>query len=644
LFLLSSIALITCTTKNEKLKLPRLVSDHMVLQRNTDVRIWGWAASNELIHIHFNNKEYQATADRNGNWHVFLDKMDAGGPYTMTISASDTSIILNDILVGDVWVCSGQSNMELQMSWVAPLYKEVIEGQHHPHIRQFLVPKVVDFNTEQKDLPEGEWVPASVEAIRDFSAAAYFFARDLFAQNGVPIGLINSSYGGSPVESWISEQKIKDFPEYHEAALKYKDTALIERIEREDQARISEWHGRLNEKDRVYLQEQGDFRVHAYDDSGWSEFSVPGFWDESEVGEEKGAVWFRKNVELSEKDSKKPAVLELGAIIDADSVFVNGAFIGTTTYRYPLRIYEIPEGVLREGKNTIALRVVNERDRGGFVEDKPYELRLQSKTIGLQGPWKYRRSVVMEPLDGPVYFRNMPVGLYNGMIHPLTYYPVKGVIWYQGESNAWRPHDYHALFTTLIRDWRTRWGNDSMPFFFVQLPDFGVPSSYPADDTWPFLREAQLKTLELPYTGMAVTIDIGEWNDIHPLNKKDVGIRLAHVANRVAYGEEINAVTGPVFQSYQRAGTRMVLSFDHGGNGLIAADGNTLYEFIIAGPDKQFVPAQAVIDGENVVVWSDQVSDPQAVRYAWRDNPEQANLFGGDGFPASPFRTDSWDK
>jgi sialate O-acetylesterase len=338
----------------------------------------------------------------------------------------------------------------------------------------------------------------------------------------------------------------------------------------------------------------------------------------------------------------KPAKLILGRIVDADSVFINGTFVGTTSYQYPRRRYDIPPNVLKKGRNLIVVRVINSAGRGGFVPEKPYEIQTEKTTIDLKGLWRYRLGAGMEPLKSQTFIRWKPLGLYNAMIAPLLPYRIKGVIWYQGESNADRPAEYGALFPALIRDWREHWHQGDFPFLFVQLPNFMEPRAEPSESNWARLRESQLRTLSLPNTGMAVTIDIGEWNDIHPLDKKDVGWRLSLAAQRVAYGDTQVVSSGPLYQSMSIQGNRILLRFLDTGAGLIAKGGGELRSFAIAGADRHFVWAKAAIEGNGLAVWSDSVSNPVAVRYSWADDPEGANLYNKDGLPASPFRTDDW--
>jgi len=339
----------------------------------------------------------------------------------------------------------------------------------------------------------------------------------------------------------------------------------------------------------------------------------------------------------------KPAKLFMGRIVDADFVYVNGTLVGSISYQYPPRRYEVPAGLLKPGKNIIVVKVVNTAGKGGFVPDKPYFLTAGGEKIDLRGDWNYQVGQVFQPGrgggGGGISMQNEPTGLYNTMIAPMIDYPIKGILWYQGEANSGQPEKYKVLLPALIRDWRNKWKEGDIPFIFAQLPNFMEVNYSPSESQWAELRESQLLSLSVPNTGMAVAIDAGEWNDIHPLNKKDVGERLALAAEKLAYGDASLVYSGPIFQSAQVEGNKIILHFSNVGGGLIAKGDSVLNYFSIAGADKRYVWAKAVIDGDRVIVWSDEVSQPVSVRYAWADNPEGANLYNKEGLPASPFET-----
>ncbi len=627
-------------TISGKVRLPKLISDRMVLQRDTEVKIWGWAEPGEKVTLVFKGEEYSTTTKTDSTWVVNLVPMNAGGPFDMKIKGNN-NIIVKDILIGDVWICSGQSNMEISMKRVSPLYESEISNSENQYIRYFTVLKTYNFNTPQKDLGSGNWQKTNPENILGFSAVAYFFAKELYEKYHIPIGLINASLGGSPAEAWISEESLKAFPEFYKEAQKFKDSILIAEIKNKDRERIEGWYNQLREKDKGYKNPGKIWYNPDLDVSDWGTMEIPGYWANTELGSVNGVVWFRKEVNLPESMAGKQARLLLGRIVDADSAFINGVFVGATGYQYPPRRYDVPAGVLKRGKNTIVVRVISNIGKAGFVSDKPYELVVGEEKINLKGDWKYKLGAKIPPLESQTFIRWKPLGLYNAMISPLLNYRIKGVIWYQGESNADEPIKYRKIFTALIKDWRENWNQSGFPFLFVQLPNFMEAKDEPLESNWALLREAQLKTLSVPNTGMAVAIDIGEWNDIHPLNKKDVGKRLALAAQKVAYGEEDVVFSGPIYESMQVTGNKIIITFKNTGSGLVAKGDEELKGFAICGSGDKFIWANAKIEDNKVIVWNDNICNPVAVRYAWADNPTDANLYNKEGLPASPFRTDS---
>jgi sialate O-acetylesterase len=351
-------------------------------------------------------------------------------------------------------------------------------------------------------------------------------------------------------------------------------------------------------------------------------------------------VWFRKEIDIPASAAGLPGKLNLGRIVDADSAFINGIFIGTVSYQYPPRWYTIPAGALKEGINVLTVRVISNAGDGGFVPDKTYELTAGDFRISLEGKWKYRIGAVMPPLGGQTFFGYKPGGLYNAMLAPLLNYGIKGILWYQGESNAGRPDEYRRLLPALINDWREHFAQGDIPFLVVQLPNYMDPVEVPSESNWALMREAQEEALKLPATGLAVTIDIGEWNDVHPLNKMDVGKRLALVARKVAYGDDSIVFSGPTYKTMTVKGRRVILTFDNTGSGLCAKGSRKLRYFAIAGEDMKFIWAKARIRGNKVIVRGKKIRKPVAVRYAWADDPEGANLYNREGLPAAPFRTD----
>ncbi|HZI55093.1 MAG TPA: sialate O-acetylesterase, partial [Chitinophagaceae bacterium] len=613
-------------------------------QRDAKINIWGWASKNEKIKIKFNGKNYKTTTGTDGKWLVRLPAMKAGGPYAMEISGRN-KIVLNEILVGDVWFCSGQSNMVHQMNIHDVTYAKDIAKANYPQIRQFLITTAANLQGPLEDLPSGNpvsvgWKAAVGEGVRPFSAVAYFFARNIYDKYRVPIGIINASVGGTPIEAWTSEEGLTDFSLLMSIIQKNKDTAYVNQANRAAAAANKQ----APSNDLGMLSEKKWFDVSYVPPVGaWLTINIPGYWEDQGIKDLNGVVWYRREIDVPVSMTGKPAKVFLGRIVDADILYINGKQVGITTYQYPQRRYNIPADVLHAGKNIFVIRVTNTNGKGGFVPDKPYCLFAGKDTIDLKGYWQYKVGEVFEPAGNSgitnISFQNQPTALYNAMVSPVINYAIKGILWYQGEANTGRAEEYAKLQPALIADWRNKWKQTDLPFLFVQLPGFMDYNYLPSESNWAMLRESQMKTLSVPKTGMAVAIDLGEWNDIHPDNKKDVGERLALIAEKIAYGENI-VYSGPIFQSSKNEGNKIIITFDHVGSGLMTNDGEQLAGFAIAGVDKKFRWAKAEIEGNAVVVWNDSISDPKFVRYAWADNPVNPNLYNKEGLPASPLRTD----
>ena len=627
------VSFLLTATSYAQIKLPRLISNGMVLQHSQNVKTWGWAGPGEKVNLLFANKNYNTKADANGMWEIMLSPQKPGGPYTMTFSASN-KIVVNNILFGDVWLCSGQSNMELGMVRLMDTYPEEA-GANNDNIRQFLVPDVYNFKEKQKDVNAGDWKSVSPATIADFSGVAYFFAKAIYKEHHIPIGLINAALGGSPAQAWISEAGLKQFPDYYNDLQSFKDDKLIAKIEESNKQMNSAWYTKLNSSDEGLKQ---GFKTANYNDSDWDTMNIPGYWADAKVGNKNGVVWFRKTIDVPAAMAGKPAKLILGRIVDADSVFVNDVFVGSTSYQYPPRKYQLKNSVLKQGKNTIVVRVINNSGRGGFVLDKDYKLIAGNDTLDVAGIWKYKLGTAMQATQAQVTVRWKPTGLYNAMIAPLQNYGIKGVLWYQGESNTAKPDEYSKLMETLIADWRAGF-TTNLPFIYVQLPGFMDEKKDPSQSSWAVLRDEQSKLLAVKNTAMAVAIDLGEWNDIHPLNKKDVGERLALQAEKLVYGNNKIVASGPSVKSVKKLGNKLQVSFNDVNNGLMVKGNGALKYFAVAGIDEKYVWATAVINSNNEVeVWSDAITNPVYITYAWADNPATANLYNRNGLPAAPFK------
>jgi sialate O-acetylesterase len=621
-------------------RLPRLVSDGMVIQRNAKVHIWGWANPGEVVKVNFKNDNYTATTGTDSLWRIDLKPSPAGGPYQMAIKATNQLSIKN-ILIGEVWLCSGQSNMELPMDRVKERYPDVVAQASEYNIRQFAVPTVYDFKHPHADLSSGTWEQANPQSVLHFIATGYFFAKSLYEKYHVPIGIIKSCVGGTPVEAWISAETLKAFPAELAVANQFKNDSYVDSIRKADYAVVNNWNARIKQTD-LGLNGDKPWYSNDYVANNWQQMQVPGYWASQGAQAVNGVMWFRKTFNIPASMAGQPAKLLLGRIVDADETYVNGVFVGNTTYMYPPRRYEVKAGILKAGINTIVIRVINNSGRGGFVLDKPYHLTLANgQLVDLKGAWQYKLGAAVSAQAGTTTIQYKPLGLYNGMIAPLLNYSIKGVIWYQGESNTGDPQKYYTLFPALIADWRAKFQQGNFPFLYVQLANYMETHSEPGPSNWAMLREAQLKTLSVTNTGMAVIDDIGEWNDVHPTNKEDVGKRLALAAQKVAYRDNNVVYSGPVYQSMCIVNNQIELTFTHTGGGLTAKNGDLKY-FAIAGADGNFVWAKANIKGNKVIVYNNQLTNPVAVRYAWADNPDGANLYNSEGLPASPFRTDAF--
>lgn len=623
-----------------QVKLPAMIRDSMVLQRDKELKIWGWAPPGERVRVRFDGNRSTATAGPDGKWMVTLPPMEAGGPYSMKITGKN-EINLEHILVGDVWICAGQSNMVHYMGIHNERYAREIASANYSEIRQFLVPNVPNLEGPSDHLEGGSWKWANPEDVNRFSVVAYFFALKLHEHYRVPIGIINASVGGTPIEAWTSEEGLQQFPDMAQTIERNRDTAYVNSTNRAARTAMQE-RGRNRGADKGMAGPEPWYDPE-HEPRNWHHIFIPGYWEDQGVRNLDGVVWYRRVIEVPEEMTGIPAKVVLGRIVDADQLYINGNQVGRTTYQYPQRRYHVDPGVLKPGKNLFVVRVQNNFGKGGFVPDKPYCLVAGGDTIDLTGRWEYRVGEVYQREGFPprgISAQHQPAALFNGMIAPFTGYASKGFVWYQGESNASRADLYRQFLPVLISDWRNHWNEEELPFLYVQLPNYMEVNYSPEESDWALLREAQLEALKVPHTGMAVAIDLGEWNDVHPDRKKPVGERLAKIAKKVAYGEEDIVYSGPVYRSSEAEGNRVILAFDHVGSGLVSGNGEELGHFAIAGADRKFRWAKAIIEDNRVVVWNDQIKEPKYVRYAWADNPRFANLYNKEGLPASPFRVE----
>lgn len=616
--------------------LPRLLSDGAILQRDKPLTIWGWADDGEKVSVTFADKQLSTIA-KDGRWSVTFPAFKAGGPYELRVNGKN-QLIRKDILLGDLWIAAGQSNMELPLNRVKYQYPGLIESTRQPNIREFNVPVAYAFKGPLQDYTQGQWKTATPENMATFSAVGFFFMEKLYAENKVPIGLVTLPVGGSPAEAWVSESVLQKYPHFQQKLQPFKDDAHVQATITNDKSNSDKWYADLGAAD-VGLK--NNWQQETLNTQDWKSLRVPGFLKEQGSDFSHGSLWVRKTLELTAAQAAKKATLWLGCIVDGDQVYVNGQLVGQTGYQYPPRIYALPSGILKAGSNSIAIRITSYTGNAGFVKDKRYALLLGEGMLGdeqidLKGEWKYQiaaRAGAMQPTTTLQY---LPSSLFNAKLAPALPLEVKGVIWYQGESNVGRAEEYKNLMVDLVNDWRAQFNDKDLPFVYVQLANFLPAVKEPGDSGWADLREAQRGLLAMKNTAMAVAIDVGEWNDIHPLNKRAVGERLALGALKVAYGKKSLLASGPSLKRVKARGNKLELSFSDVGKGL-EVKGEQLGYMAIAGADKKFVWAKAEVKKDKVILWADTVAEPKWVRYAWADNPEGANLYNSAGLPASPF-------
>lgn len=662
LILTTFLTLLGCQRKPSELVLPSLIGDNMVLQQKTDIHIWGNALPGTRIDVSasWGGAGKSVTGD-DKVWSVTMPTPDAGGPFTITVEAPDTTITLDNVLVGEVWVCSGQSNMEMPLAGWPPndtiMYTAAtIASASVSEIRLFNVQRKV--SAEPLTGCSGNWEVCSPSTVGQFSATAYFFGLKLYDELKIPIGLIESAWGGTPAEAWMSADILEESGEFVSEIKKIKESVPL----------IAGYQSWLDSHKQIVADASGENQwkdlsfsddvvpANDFNDSEWPVMKLPGQFEQV-TGDFDGIVWFRRSVDLPEEMSGRDLTLSLGPIDDMDRTYFNGKLVGShevAGFWQAERNYDIPKDLARTGANMIAVRVLDNQGGGG-IWGKPGSIKIienenRSVQVDLEGEWKYQpaaelvgnRFFVFDPSQkdfssvarptavGP----STPTSLYNGMINPLVNYPVKGAIWYQGEANVGRADQYAKIFPMLIRNWREAWNNEALSFYYVQIAPYvysGVDSTESA-----FLRGAQEKALQLPNTGMVVTLDVATVMNIHPPFKKEVGERLANLALSKNYGKDI-VTQGPVFKSATAEGNSIRIQFDFVAKGLVKK-GGLLTEFELAGLDGKFLKADARIDGNEVIVSSPKIPKPVFVRYCWR-NGSTASLFNGDGLPALQFTT-----
>ena len=644
-----AVALWGCTgVLQAKVVLPSVFTDNMVLQQKTDITFYGDATKNKQLTVKtgWNGKEYHTEADGQGKWSLKIPTPAAGGPYEITFS-DGKKLQLKNVMIGEVWFCSGQSNMEMPVAgWGKVMnYEQEIAEAAYPAIRLFQVKK----NTSLAPLKEvestlGGWQECSSATVPEFSALAYFYARALWKELNVPIGVIDCTWGGTPAEAWMNHETLRQVMGFREEMDKLErlgfDPNRMEQAYSEERAH---WQSLFTEKDKGMENGKLCWTAPSLSEEDWQTISLPGYWEGKGLKDFDGIIWFRRSLEIPAEWAGKPLTLRLGMIDDEDITYFNGVEIARGAGYMTPRTYTIPAKLVKAGKAVLAVRVSDFGGEGG-IHGKAEELYVEAdgKRISLAGDWKYRIGLSLKGFPpapvSPIQSSSYPTVLFNAMVKPWTAFPIKGVIWYQGEANVGRSEQYGDLFPALITDWRRQW-RSNFPFYFVQLANFMESKKIQPNSEWAALREAQTKALKLDQVGMAVTIDIGLADDIHPKNKQEVGRRLALLALAGSYGKNVSS-SAPVFQNYIIKGDKMELDFGQKQDGFEIKD-TTLKGFTIAGPDRVFYSAEAMVQNGKIIVSSPKVSVPLAARYGWADNPD-CNLYGENGLPVAPFRTDCW--
>jgi sialate O-acetylesterase len=625
---------------NAKVTLPQLFQDGIVLQRGKTIPVWGKADAGEAVAVTLNKKKVTAMADADGRWRVDLPQMKAGGPFELVVN----DVVIKDVQIGDVWLCSGQSNIDVTVERVYPWYTKEIDGYENPHIRLFRVQNETSTHGVRDDIRPTQinWKPVTKQNAWPFSAVGYFLGRRMYEKTGVAQGIIVNSWGGTPIEAWISADSLQqDFPQMVKRTQFFQSDDYVRAQQHANQLADQRWNQLLNETDPGINQH---FTAKDYDDSTWKEVDQYSMeWAKNDGRGIVGSIWLRQHVMIDKAHAGKPARLLLGTLFDADYTYLNGQEIGRTYYQYPPRRYDVPEGLLCEGDNVITVRFINKYGTAHFINEKPYLLAfgeyrqslnpLPEDVIPLKTTWKHHAGVEMPNCpSGDVSLQNLPTTLYNAVLYPLAPYALSGVVWYQGESNTGNPRPYERLLTMMIGNWRCLWQQPELPFVVVQLANHQAPSEQPQPMSgWAQLREAQrLVTKKMTNVELASAIDLGETVDIHPLRKKEVTERVGRCFDRMVYGNR-KVKLMPEVVGKQVDGTTITLTFDQPLRSCPA-----LYEYEVAGADGRFQNATARAEGSSVVITS-PVAEPVKVRHAWKDNPLRLNTYAESGLPVGPF-------
>lgn len=626
-FVLICILALGFTLCKAEVRLTQIFQSGMVLQRGTIIPVWGTANPHEIITISLNRKTFKTIADTNGHWRVDIPSMKAGGPYELVVRGEASETKLTDVWLGDVWLCSGQSNTETTLERVSPQYPDELNDSNSM-VRLFHVPYQTNTHKPSADLRPASWQPLNRENSWRFSAIGYFMGKQLQREKGVAQGIIESAWGGTPIEAWIAADTLAlHYPTLYRKTQLYQDDAYVESQQRATNLANQRWREILDASDPGV----GLYTNLDYDDSQWDEANQ---FDLKLKQGYIGSIWLRQHINISKEHAGRPAKLLLGTLYDSDVTYINGTQVGTTGYQYPPRRYEVPEGLLREGDNVITVRFINMSGTPYFGKEKPYQLVFGKDDIQpLDQQWKIQAGVEMPPIiSQPITLNTQPSTLFNGMISPLAPFAVAGVVWYQGETNAdfmEQANEYASMLRLLIANWRQAFQRPQMPFVIVQLANFMEPSEQPQHTGWSVIREAQrVVAKEDEHAALAVTIDLGEKVDIHPLRKKEVASRIAAAFEHLLWKPRTELSTEIISTTVDSGSVVCTLSQS------LLNDG-ALYEFEVAGADGQYVNAEAQGSGSRITIKS-PVAHPASVRYAWKNNPQRANVYGKNGLPMSP--------
>jgi sialate O-acetylesterase len=630
-----SVALAVFTANGEITLAPQFASN-MVLQRDAVNLLQGYADSNEHIIISMDGVKLQTIDVNQGSWQLTLPAISAGGPHTLSLQTQSQMIVLNNVLFGDLWLASGQSNMEYALGMAGSNYEAEIKSANLPQIRQFRVARNAAYQGPLATVAKGQWLTAQGEDLQDFSAVAYFFAKHIQAQTGVPIGIINNAYAGARIQAWLSEQALAAYPSEVQMIQRNKTAGEIEHLQLKDQQAHQEWQQELTAND---LGVSNNWFAEQLNDSQWPQLSVPGYWTNQGQEAFSGSIWFRRSFIVSAEQAAQPANLELGRIVDQDEVYINEQLVGSTQYQYPQRVYGLNAGVLKVGLNQISVRIVSHNaKKAGFVPAKPYQLRFSDSLIPLSGLWRYQVGYRMpRPLPKPQFKTNDQASVfYNAMLAPLAQTRLKGIIWYQGESNANEPAVYQSLFPAMITQWRTLFSQPKLPFLYVQLANYLEAQHDPSITGWADIRGAQTSGLTLSNTAMVSAIDLGEWNDIHPKDKATVGKRLANAALQKVYKRADVAYQGPLLTCAERVSDNEIKVHSEFSPLATSGPDNKVQGFAISEDNLKYQWVDGELHPSYVLLQVENSNNVAYISYAWQSNPTRANLSNSHKLPAYP--------